>query len=191
MADGTSLRWTREEDFVLQLVDAGLLAEDTGPLVKSALLHEWLEHLAPGGNLVPTQLAALSAKCWIQPPSGSTDSSLEARSYLIRMSPSEADARRAQRSSSSADAKEKIFRKCFPRVSTKAEKMYHKLTDPHAILYATLGLNLVSRGECSVATYSREMKAMGVDAQTRTVVSNLLAKAFSAHEKALLHQRTA
>ncbi|EQC39093.1 hypothetical protein SDRG_03301, partial [Saprolegnia diclina VS20] len=187
--------WVNEEEFVLALVHTGLLSEDTGPLVKNVDLHAWLEHLCASDEDVKRIIDSLSAQGWLQPSSVSTQSATEERSYLIRMSPSEASTRHVHHGPSpdsaiAPEVKKKAFRTCFPTVSVKAEKMYLKLTDPHVLVYATLGLNLVNRGDCSVPAYSREMKIMGVDAQTRTIVANLLAKAFAAHDKAQLHQRS-
>ncbi|KDO35696.1 hypothetical protein SPRG_18852 [Saprolegnia parasitica CBS 223.65] len=187
--------WASEEGFVLALVHAGLLSEDTGPLVKNVVLHAWLENLCSSDDDVERTIDSLSTRGWLQPSSVSTQAAVEERSYLIRMSPSEASTRHAHHGTSAPDTamphevKKKAFRTCFPTVSAKAEKMYLKLTDPHVLVYATLGLNLISRGDSSVPAYSREMKIMGVDAQTRTIVANLLAKAFAAHDKAQLHQR--
>ncbi|RHY38725.1 hypothetical protein DYB30_003010 [Aphanomyces astaci] len=69
-----------------------------------------------------------------------------------------------------------LFDVTFPSLGASAKKSFLKLHDPSVILYATMGLQLVMHGASTVATFSRDMKAMGVDAQTRTMVTNYLAK---------------
>ncbi|RHY07421.1 hypothetical protein DYB26_014214 [Aphanomyces astaci] len=69
-----------------------------------------------------------------------------------------------------------LFDATFPSLGASAKKSFLKLHDPSVILYATMGLQLVVHGASTVATFSRDMKAMGVDAQTRTIVTNYLAK---------------
>ncbi|KAF0686974.1 Aste57867_21266 [Aphanomyces stellatus] len=71
------------------------------------------------------------------------------------------------------------FDESFPHVGPSAKKQYLQFVDSNVILFATLGLRLVSQGDATVATFSREMKAMGADTTTRTVVTKYLTTAFA------------
>lgn len=56
--------------------------------------------------------------------------------------------------------------------------MFFAFESPEVILYATLGLNLISNGISSVPAFSRELRNMGVSAEDRTVIVGFLARAF-------------
>ncbi|OQS02671.1 fructokinase, partial [Thraustotheca clavata] len=131
------------------LVQEGFLSADTGPLIKNVILHEWLARTVNESEVL-TIIDALIAKEWIH--SSSVSSETNESSYLIRMSPAEAEAHlKAPITEILPHAvKEEIFRECFPMVSNKGEKMFLKINDPRALLYATLGLNLIAKGECSI-----------------------------------------
>ncbi|KAL4136924.1 hypothetical protein PRIC2_000452 [Phytophthora ramorum] len=75
--------------------------------------------------------------------------------------------------------REKMWQDCFPTCSESAKQTFLSFTRPEIILYATLGLNLISNGISSVPAFSRELKSMGVtSADDRSVIVGFLAKAF-------------
>ncbi|CEG39634.1 uncharacterized protein PHALS_09872 [Plasmopara halstedii] len=75
--------------------------------------------------------------------------------------------------------REKMWQDCFPTCSDSAKQTFLSFTRPEIILYATLGLNLISNGISSVPAFSRELKSMGVtSADDRSIIVGFLAKAF-------------
>ncbi|KAE9048137.1 hypothetical protein PR003_g730 [Phytophthora rubi] len=75
--------------------------------------------------------------------------------------------------------REKMWQDCFPTCSESAKQTFLSFTRPEIILYATLGLNLISNGISSVPAFSRELKSMGVtSADDRSIIVGFLAKAF-------------
>ncbi|CAI5732451.1 unnamed protein product [Hyaloperonospora brassicae] len=75
--------------------------------------------------------------------------------------------------------REKLWQDCFPTCSDSAKHTFLSFTRPEIILYATLGLNLISNGISSVPAFSRELKSMGVSsADDRSIIVGFLAKAF-------------
>ncbi|CAH0488941.1 unnamed protein product [Peronospora farinosa] len=75
--------------------------------------------------------------------------------------------------------REKLWLDCFPTCSESAKQTFLSFTRPEIILYATLGLNLISNGISSVPAFSRELKSMGVSsADDRAIIVGFLAKAF-------------
>ncbi|RLN50084.1 hypothetical protein BBJ29_000896 [Phytophthora kernoviae] len=75
--------------------------------------------------------------------------------------------------------REKMWQDCFPTCSESAKQTFLSFNRPEIILYATLGLNLISNGISSVPAFSRELKSMGVSsADDRSVIVGFLAKAF-------------
>ncbi|CAH0480686.1 unnamed protein product [Peronospora belbahrii] len=75
--------------------------------------------------------------------------------------------------------REKLWLDCFPTCSDSAKQTFLSFTRPEIILYATLGLNLISNGISSVPAFSRELKSMGVSsADDRSIIVGFLAKAF-------------
>ncbi|CAI5737451.1 unnamed protein product [Peronospora destructor] len=75
--------------------------------------------------------------------------------------------------------REKLWLDCFPTCSDSAKQTFLSFTRPEIILYATLGLNLISNGISSVPAFSRELKSMGVSsAEDRSIIVGFLAKAF-------------
>jgi hypothetical protein len=75
--------------------------------------------------------------------------------------------------------REKMWQDCFPTCSESAKQTFLSFTRSEIILYATLGLNLISNGISSVPAFSRELKSMGVSsADDRSIIVGFLAKAF-------------
>ncbi|KAG6576352.1 uncharacterized protein IUM83_17793 [Phytophthora cinnamomi] len=75
--------------------------------------------------------------------------------------------------------RERMWQDCFPTCSESAKQTFLSFTRPEIILYATLGLNLISNGISSVPAFSRELKSMGVtSADDRSIIVGFLAKAF-------------
>ncbi|CAI5733772.1 unnamed protein product [Peronospora destructor] len=75
--------------------------------------------------------------------------------------------------------REKLWLDCFPTCSDSAKQTFLSFTRPEIILYATLGLNLISNGISSVRAFSRELKSMGVSsAEDRSIIVGFLANAF-------------
>ncbi|TDH67752.1 hypothetical protein CCR75_005315 [Bremia lactucae] len=75
--------------------------------------------------------------------------------------------------------REKMWQDCFPTCSDGAKQIFLSFTRPEIILYATLGLNLISNGISSVPAFSRELKNIGVtSADDRSIIVGFLAKAF-------------
>ncbi|KAH9100080.1 hypothetical protein LEN26_016196 [Aphanomyces euteiches] len=71
------------------------------------------------------------------------------------------------------------FDESFPNVHPSARGRFFQLDDPQAILYATMGLRLISQRSGSVAAFGSELNAMsGVDATTRSIVMDFLSNAF-------------
>lgn len=77
-----------------------------------------------------------------------------------------------------ARIREQLWQNCFPTCSESSRQMFLSFDNPEIILYATMGLNLISNGISSVPAFSRELKSMGVSSEDRSVVVGFLAKAF-------------
>jgi hypothetical protein len=74
--------------------------------------------------------------------------------------------------------REKMWSECFPTCSEGSKRIYFSFKNPVIILYATLGLNLISNGISSVPAFSRELKDLNISAEDRIMIVSFLAKAF-------------
>ncbi|KAF0721331.1 hypothetical protein AaE_010090 [Aphanomyces astaci] len=172
-----------EVAFVVKLIQADLISADetvsrpaleawwgrrpfsgTTSIVDTWVANGWIEELKP------------VSLCASIPPSYTLRLSVPAVRELLAVQPPRTADNGESSLASPDDTKGALFDVTFPSLGASAKKSFLKLHDPSVILYATMGLQLVVHGASTVATFSRDMKAMGVDAQTRTIVTNYLAK---------------
>ncbi|ETW03227.1 hypothetical protein H310_05629 [Aphanomyces invadans] len=193
--------------FALSLIQADLIS--ASETVSRSSLEEWWGRRAPLPSAATTGPRATSivdtwvANGWIEeikpvslststPPTYSLRLSAHALGPLAARPPRRAGDNSGMSlpdDSTSMHAKARmgaLFDATFPSLGPASKKSFTKLHDPTVILYATMGLQLVVSGAATVATFSRDMKSMGVDSQTRTIVTNYLAKSIPTTN--LIHQ---
>ncbi|KAF4320304.1 hypothetical protein BBO99_00000483 [Phytophthora kernoviae] len=173
----------REQRDVELVVEGSASAAPTATVTATTLVGEARTRMA--GHI----LARLLERGWIAPIEFDYDEDeteeWKTKLYTPRLRTTEAYRIYIEKDPGVADndqksrLREKMWQDCFPTCSESAKQTFLSFNRPEIILYATLGLNLISNGISSVPAFSRELKSMGVSsADDRSVIVGFLAKAF-------------